>query len=146
MPWDEITPRTFAALDKDLAGISRQTMEDHYKLYEGQVAEVNECRAILAGFGYGELEANQAHAPLRSVSVDDTVALLGAKTHELQPEPVGRLRHGPAARARFCEHAYAPDFGATPDGRPLRPGVLRPPRLEPRRAPGRAGGGLPGRR
>jgi hypothetical protein len=34
MPWDEITPRKFKAFETELQGISRQTMEDHYKLYE----------------------------------------------------------------------------------------------------------------
>jgi hypothetical protein len=29
MPWDEIKARKFPAFDKDLDGISRQTMEDH---------------------------------------------------------------------------------------------------------------------
>ena len=35
MPWDEIKTRTFPAFDKDLDGISRQALEDRYKLYEG---------------------------------------------------------------------------------------------------------------
>ena len=29
MPWDELKPRRFPAFDKELDGISRQTMEDH---------------------------------------------------------------------------------------------------------------------
>src|SRR5262249_9224164 len=37
MPWEEIKPRNFPALDKDLDGISKQTMEDHFKLYEGYI-------------------------------------------------------------------------------------------------------------
>jgi hypothetical protein len=35
MPWDELKPRQFPAFEKELDGISKQTMEDHYKLYEG---------------------------------------------------------------------------------------------------------------
>ena len=42
MPWDEIKPRKFAAFEKELDGISRQTMEDHYKLYEGYVKKTND--------------------------------------------------------------------------------------------------------
>jgi hypothetical protein len=38
MPWDELKARKFPAFEKDLDGISRQTMEDHYKLYEGPAA------------------------------------------------------------------------------------------------------------
>ena len=37
MPWDEITPRDFAAFDME-RGISKQAMADRYKLYEGYVA------------------------------------------------------------------------------------------------------------
>ena len=32
MPWNELEARDFPALHKYLDGISRQTMEDHYKL------------------------------------------------------------------------------------------------------------------
>ena len=83
MPWDEIVARDFPALHKDLDGISRKTMEDHYKLYQGYVKKTNECRGILKGFDYGEIEGNQVYSPLRAVSVDYTFALLGYKNHDL---------------------------------------------------------------
>jgi superoxide dismutase, Fe-Mn family len=83
MPWDEITARDFPALHKDLDGISRKTMEDHYKLYQGYVKKTNECRGILKEFDYGEIEGNQVYSPLRAVSVDYTFALLGFKNHDL---------------------------------------------------------------
>jgi Fe-Mn family superoxide dismutase len=99
MPWDEIKPRKFPAFDKDLDGISRQTMEDHYKLYEGYVKKTNECRKILSEINYSEAEGNQVYSPLRSVSVDYTFALLGYKNHDLYfghlggdgGEPTGRF-------------------------------------------------------
>jgi Fe-Mn family superoxide dismutase len=83
MPWDEIQPRQFPAFEKELDGISKQTMEDHYKLYEGYVKKTNECRKHLKEFDYGEIEGNQVYSPLRAVSVDYTFALLGYKNHEL---------------------------------------------------------------
>jgi superoxide dismutase, Fe-Mn family len=83
MPWDEIVARDFPALHKDLDGISRKTMEDHYKLYQGYVKKTNECRGILKEFDYGEIEGNQVYSPLRAVSVDYTFALLGFKNHDL---------------------------------------------------------------
>ena len=83
MPWDELKPRTFAAFDRELDGISKQTMEDHYKLYQGYVKKTNECRGILKDFDYGEIEGNQVYSPLRSVAVDYTFALLGFKNHDL---------------------------------------------------------------
>ena len=99
MPWDEIKPRQFAAFEKDLDGISKQTMEDHYKLYEGYCKKTNECRKRLLDFDYGEIEGNQVFSDLRAVSVDYTFALLGFKNHDLYfghlggggGEPTGRF-------------------------------------------------------
>ena len=99
MPWDELKPRKFPAFETDLDGISRQTMEDHYKLYEGYVKKANECRKILSEFDYSEIEGNQVYSPLRAVSVDYTFALLGFKNHDLYfghlggdgGEPTGRF-------------------------------------------------------
>jgi superoxide dismutase, Fe-Mn family len=83
MPWDELKPRQFPAFDKDLDGISKQTMEDHYKLYEGYAKKANECRNLLNDIDYSETEGNQVYSHLRAVSVDYTFALLGFKNHEL---------------------------------------------------------------
>jgi superoxide dismutase, Fe-Mn family len=83
MPWTELKPRKFPAFDKQLDGISQQTMEDHYKLYEGYVKKANECRKILKEFDYSEIEGNQVYSPLRAVSIDYTFALLGFKNHDL---------------------------------------------------------------
>jgi Fe-Mn family superoxide dismutase len=99
MPWDEIVARDFPSLHKDLDGISRKTMEDHYKLYEGYVKKTNECRKILNEFDYSQIEGNQVYSPLRAVSVDYTFALLGFKNHDLYfghlggsgGEPTGRF-------------------------------------------------------
>lgn len=35
MPWDELVPRDFPAFDKNLDGVSRQTMEDHHQALRG---------------------------------------------------------------------------------------------------------------
>jgi superoxide dismutase, Fe-Mn family len=99
MPWDELTARQFPAFDKELDGISKQTMDDHYKLYQGYARKANECRRILNEFDYSEIEGNQVYSALRAVSVDYTFALLGFKNHELYfghlggggGEPTGRF-------------------------------------------------------
>jgi Fe-Mn family superoxide dismutase len=83
MPWTELKTRRWPAFDKDLDGISRETMEDHFKLYEGYAKKANECRKILKEFDYSEIEGNQVYSPLRAVSVDYTFALLGFKNHDL---------------------------------------------------------------
>ena len=179
MPWTELKPRRWPAFDKELDGISKETMEDHFKLYEGYAKKSNECRAILSDFDYSQIEGNQVYSPLRAVSVDYTFALLGFKNHDLYfghldgdgGEPSGRfgelvdeefngvgkwfdsvkkaasaargwvlvgydLNDGslfnyildsqnlwavynmtPVLALDVYEHAYARDFGATPDGR-----------------------------
>jgi Fe-Mn family superoxide dismutase len=101
MPWDELKPRNFVAFERELDGISRQTMEEHYKLYEGYAKKANECRAILNEFDYDEIEGNQVYSPLRAVSVDYTFALLGYKNHDLYFGHLG----GPGGppQGRFAE-------------------------------------------
>jgi superoxide dismutase, Fe-Mn family len=83
MPWDELKARDWPAFNKDLDGISRQTMQDHFKLYEGYAKKANECRRTLNEFEYDEVEGNQVYSQLRAVSIDYTFALLGYKNHDL---------------------------------------------------------------
>ncbi len=59
MPWTELKTRRWPAFDKDLDGISKETMEDHFKLYEGYAKKANECRKLLTDFDYSEIEGNQ---------------------------------------------------------------------------------------
>jgi len=98
MPWDEIKARKFPAFEKELDGISRQTMEDHYKLYEGYVRKTNECRKLLTDFDYSEIEGNQVYSQLRAVSVDYTFALLGFKNHDLYFGHLGGQGGDPTGR------------------------------------------------
>ena len=101
MPWDELKPRQFKAFDKELDGISKKTMDDHYKLYEGYAKKSNECRKILEEFDYGEIEGNQVFSQLRAVSVDYTFALLGYKNHDLYFGHLGG--EGGEPNGRFAE-------------------------------------------
>ena len=99
MPWTELKARKWPAFEKELDGISKETMEDHFKLYEGYAKKANECRTILNEFDYSKIEGNQVYSPLRAVSVDYTFALLGFKNHDLYfghlggegGEPTGRF-------------------------------------------------------
>ncbi|CAA9500688.1 MAG: hypothetical protein AVDCRST_MAG45-1289 [uncultured Solirubrobacterales bacterium] len=101
MPWQELQPRQFPAFDKELDGISKQTMDDHYALYEGYIKKSNECRKILKEFDYSEIEGNQVYSPLRAVSIDYTFALLGFKNHELYFGHLGG--EGGSPQGRFAE-------------------------------------------
>jgi superoxide dismutase, Fe-Mn family len=101
MPWEELVAQRFPAFDKELDGISRQTMEDHFKLFEGYAKKSNECRKLLNEFDYGKIEGNQVYSPLRAVSVDYTFALLGFKNHELYFQHLGG--DGGEPTGRFAE-------------------------------------------
>jgi Fe-Mn family superoxide dismutase len=109
MPWDELVPRKFAAFETELDGISKQTMDDHYKLYEGYARKANECRKLLNGFDYAEIEGNQVYSQLRAVSVDYTFALLGYKNHDLYFGHLGGEGGEPNGRfAELLENEFKP--------------------------------------
>ena len=71
----------------ELEGISRQSVEAHYKLYEGYIAKRNEILARLADV---DLESgNQVYSEIRALKVDLTFAIGGIKNHELYFEHLG---------------------------------------------------------
>ena len=77
----EITPRELKPALYELDGISRETVEAHYKLYQGYVAKRNEILGTLDGVDLGG--ANQVYSELRALKVDLTFAVGGIKNHEL---------------------------------------------------------------
>jgi superoxide dismutase, Fe-Mn family len=101
MPWTDLKARRWPVFDKELDGISKQTMDDHFKLYEGYAKKSNECRKILNEFDYEQIEGNQVYSPLRAVSVDYTFALLGFKNHDLYFGHLGG--DGGEPEGRFAE-------------------------------------------
>jgi len=72
----ELDPRLL-----ELDGISRQTIEAHYKLYQGYVAKRNEILGKLAEIDV--TAANQVYSDLRALKVDLTFAVGGVKNHEI---------------------------------------------------------------
>jgi Fe-Mn family superoxide dismutase len=72
----ELDPRLL-----ELDGISRQTIEAHYKLYQGYVAKRNE---ILGKLGEIDMSAaNQVYSDIRALKVDLSFAVGGVKNHEI---------------------------------------------------------------
>jgi superoxide dismutase, Fe-Mn family len=83
----EIRPRELKPALYELDGISRTTIEAHYRLYQGYVAKRNE---ILGRLPSVELEsANQVYSDLRALKVDLTFAVGGIKNHELYFDHLG---------------------------------------------------------
>jgi len=82
-----ITARALKPALLELEGISRATVEAHYKLYQGYVAKRNEILETLSGVDLST--ANQVYSELRSLKVDYTFAVGGIKNHELYFDHLG---------------------------------------------------------
>ena len=79
--YEQITARELKPVLLELDGISRETIEAHYKLYQGYVNKRNEILGKLESVDIST--ANQVYSDLRSLKVDLTFAIGGIKNHEL---------------------------------------------------------------
>ncbi|HEY8703670.1 MAG TPA: Fe-Mn family superoxide dismutase [Gaiellaceae bacterium] len=79
--FEEIKPRELRSEVYELDGISRASVEAHYKLYQGYVSKRNEILGKLANVDLGA--ANQVYSEFRALKVDLTFAIGGIKNHEL---------------------------------------------------------------
>jgi Fe-Mn family superoxide dismutase len=107
MSYQEITARELKPALLQLDGISRASVEAHYRLYQGYVAKRNE---ILGKLGSVDLAAaNQVFSDLRALKVDLTFAIGGIKNHEIYFEHLGGPGGDPdGAIGRLIER----DFGS----------------------------------
>jgi Fe-Mn family superoxide dismutase len=85
--YEEIVPRELKPQLFALDGISRASVEAHYKLYQGYVGKRNEILKKLDAVDLGS--ANQVYSDLRALKVDLTFAVGGIKNHELYFEHLG---------------------------------------------------------
>ena len=108
--YEQITARTLKPALMELDGISRETIEAHYKLYEGYVAKRNEILGKLAGVDL--TGANQTYSELRSLKVDLTFAIGGIKNHEIYFEHLGGRGGEPAG---LFGDLVKRDFGSVAD-------------------------------
>jgi Fe-Mn family superoxide dismutase len=83
----EIRPRELKPALLELDGISRTTIEAHYRLYQGYVTKRNEILGRLPTVDLGA--ANQVYSELRALKVDLTFAVGGIKNHEIYFEHLG---------------------------------------------------------
>jgi Fe-Mn family superoxide dismutase len=104
---EEIAARELKPALLEMDGISRASVEAHYKLYQGYVAKRNE---ILAKLGEVDLAAaNQVYSEVRALKVDLTFALGGVKNHEIYFEHLGGVGGEPDGR---IGELIARDFGS----------------------------------
>jgi Fe-Mn family superoxide dismutase len=65
----------------ELDGISKKTMEEHYKLYEGYVKKANEIWEKLAAMDPDPATANPTYSEIRELKVEFSRAVGGVKNH-----------------------------------------------------------------
>jgi len=87
----ELKPSLF-----EMDGISRRTVEEHYKLYQGYVNKHNEIVRKLAGVDLSA--ANQTYSDIRELKVELTFAIGGVKNHEIYFEHLGGRGGRPEGR------------------------------------------------
>ena len=85
--FEEIAPRELKPSLHELDGISRESVEAHYKLYEGYVGKRNEILARLGEIDLGS--ANQVYSDVRALKVEFSFAVGGIKNHEIYFEHLG---------------------------------------------------------
>lgn len=66
---------------RELDGISKQTMESHYKLYEGYVKKSNEIMEKLESVDRDPAKANQVYSEIRELKTELSFAVGGVKNH-----------------------------------------------------------------
>jgi superoxide dismutase, Fe-Mn family len=99
--------RKFRSFDLELSGISKKTMEEHYKLYQGYVNKANEILDRLASGGVDLSKANPTYSEVRELKVELSRALGGVKNHELYFEHLGGKGGRPSGKMLgVIEKAY----------------------------------------
>ncbi len=114
----QLVAKPYKAGIMEMEGISKRTMEEHYKLYQGYINKTNEIRTKLETAD--PKTANQVYSDLRVLKVELTFAIGGVKNHEIYfdnlggkgGQPAGKLAD--AIREFFGSYdAWAADLKAT---------------------------------
>src|SRR4051812_50118043 len=94
--FQEIAPRQLRPGLLELDGISRETVEAHYKLYQGYVNKRNEILGKLAEVDLST--GNQVYSDVRALKVDLTLAIAGVENHRTHPRPPTAPARSPTGR------------------------------------------------
>ena len=84
---EEITARELKPSLLELDGISRESVEAHYRLYQGYVSKRNQILDRLADVDLAA--ANQVYSEIRALKVELSFAVGGIKNHEVYFEHLG---------------------------------------------------------
>jgi superoxide dismutase, Fe-Mn family len=105
--YEEIRPRELKPALLELDGISRASVEAHYKLYQGYVNKRNEILGKLAAVDRSS--ANQVYSEIRGLKVELSFAVGGIKNHEVYFEHLGGTGGDPKG---LIGDLIARDFGS----------------------------------
>ena len=105
--YTEISPRALNPRLLELEGISRVTIEAHYRLYQGYVGKRNEILAQLEATDRSV--ANQVYSELRALKVELSFAIGAIKNHEVYFAHLGGEGGDPAGA---IEALIRRDFGS----------------------------------
>ncbi len=107
---EEIAPRELRPEVLEMDGISRASVEAHYKLYQGYVNKRNEILKKLADVDLSS--ANQTYSDLRGLKVELSFAVGGVKNHEVY---FAHLGGGGGAPGGSIHSLIERDFGSVGD-------------------------------
>jgi len=94
----QLTAKQFPSFQKELDGISKRTMEEHYKLYQGYVNKYNEITTKLDALTTDDYKAaNPTYSLVRELKVELARAVGGVKNHELYFNHLGGKGGAPGA-------------------------------------------------
>ena len=106
----QINAKQFPSFQKDLDGISKKTMEEHYKLYQGYVNKYNEIMTKLEALTPDDYKAaNPTYSLVRELKVELARAVGGVKNHELYFNHLGGSMSQPGAALKS---QLEKDFGS----------------------------------
>lgn len=121
MAYKELTAQNFSEAIYAMEGISKKTVEEHIKLYQGYIKKYNEVNKLLSELAEEDYTgANQVYSRIRALKVDITFAWGGVVNHELYfshlggkgGEPQGELKEQIVKDFGSWE-AWVKDFKAT---------------------------------
>ena len=106
----QVSAKQFPSFQKDLDGISKKTMEEHYKLYQGYVNKYNEIATKLEALTADDYKAaNPTYSLVRALKVEFARAVGGVKNHDLYFSHLGGKGGEPSAALKA---QIEKDFGA----------------------------------
>ncbi|MFN4212619.1 MAG: superoxide dismutase [Microgenomates group bacterium] len=90
MKFIKLEPKKFSEKIFNMKGISKKTVEEHLKLYQGYVAKYNEIQEKLAALTDDDFsKANQTYSLIRELKVELTFAWGGIVNHEIYFDHLG---------------------------------------------------------